>query len=93
MLRIFLTDKFIKSYKRLPKYIQDKTDKKTRFFKNNPKHPSLNLEKLEPLKLNLWSLRVNKVYRIIFTYSSATTAEFLLVDRHDNIYKKIKKLK
>lgn len=92
-MRIFVTDKFVRSYKKLPKHIQDKADRKTQLFKNNPKHPSLNLEKLEPHKLNLWSIRVDKVYRIVFEYPSAVTVEFLLIDHHDNIYKRLKDLK
>ena len=36
---------------------------------NNPNHPSLNVEKLNPENLGLYSLRIDRKYRAVFAFS------------------------
>lgn len=48
MVEVELADEFVKRYKLLPVVIQKKAEKQERLFRNNPFHPSLHTEKLEP---------------------------------------------
>ncbi|MEK7581223.1 MAG: type II toxin-antitoxin system RelE/ParE family toxin [Patescibacteria group bacterium] len=43
-----------------------KFEKQLSLLKNNPKHPSLNTEILEPRQLRIYSFRIDKKYRAIF---------------------------
>ena len=57
---------FIKQFKALPKEIQVKAVKTEKLFRANPFHPSLRLHKLKGNLQHLWSLSINRKYRIMF---------------------------
>ena len=65
---VHYTSDFRKAYKRLPKNIQDATDKKDALFRKNPFHPSLKTHKLHGPLDNLWSFWVTRDYRILFEF-------------------------
>lgn len=67
-LNIQATQQFRQRFLKLPSSIQNKAEKKTQLFKQNPNHPSLHLEKLEPKHLGLWSVRIDRNYRVIFSF-------------------------
>ena len=56
---------FKKFYKSLPETIPQKTDKALTLLFSNPKHPSLQVKKLEGIH-NIWYLRVDRQYRLTF---------------------------
>ncbi len=57
-------------------------------FQENPKHPSLNTEKLTGTQI--WTIRVDKGNRLFFTWAETdNTAIFFFVGPHDT-YKTIK---
>lgn len=60
MIEIFVTEEFQKRYKELPKSIQKKAEKQEKLFRQNPFHPLLHTEKLEPKNKQVWSFRVNR---------------------------------
>lgn len=62
-----------------------KTSKAVVLFSKNPKHPSLNLEKLKGSKI--WTIRVDKGNRIFFYWIDQSTALFIDIGKHDK-YKK-----
>ena len=66
MVEIFTTEEFDKRYQNLPQSIQKKTEKREKILRQNPFHPSLHTEKLEPRGKQVWSLRIDKEYRILF---------------------------
>lgn len=59
-----------------------KLAKQIRLFEENPSHPSLNTEKLEPREFNLFSFRIDRKYRAIFHI--VTTGEAEIVDINDH---------
>lgn len=87
MLQIFVTQEFEKRYQSLPVIIQKKAEKQEKLFRQNPFHPSLHTEKLEPKNKQVWSFRIDKRYRIIFRFINANKVLFLTVGPHDWIYK------
>ncbi len=86
-MEIEITEEFEKRYAQLPIAIQKKVEKQERLFRANPFYPSLQTEKLEPKDREVWSLRIDKSYRILFKFKDNHTATFLTVGPHDWIYK------
>ena len=82
------TERFRKSLNLLDKNIRRKVKKQFLLFLNNIFHPSLHTEKLEPKHRNLWSFRIDKNRRVIFTMQNSQTILLLDIGHHD-IYKKI----
>ena len=59
----------------------DKTIKAISLFVKNPKHPSLNLEKLKGSQF--WTIRIDKGNRIFFIWKDKETALFIDIGKHD----------
>lgn len=59
-----------------------KFNKQLGLFKNNPKHPSLNTERLEPKSLKIYSLRIDRKYRAIFILVNSDEAEIVDINDH-----------
>jgi len=87
MFDIEVTHEFEERYSHLPLPLKKKAEKQERLFRQNPLHPSLNTEKLEPKNKQLWSFRVDKSYRILFRFGYNKTVLFLTIGPHDWIYK------
>lgn len=86
-MKITETERFRKSFSSLDKIQRKRAKKQFQLFIKNLFHPSLHTEKLEPKKNNIWSFRIDKKFRVIFTFSSAETILLLDIGPH-NIYKK-----
>lgn len=72
--------KFIKDHN-----LNTKWDKCKKFFEENIKHPSLNVELLEPKWRGIYSFRIDKKYRALFFIDDKNRAEVFLITKH---YKK-----
>lgn len=62
--------------------LQKKFEKQKEIFENNPFHPGLETELLEPKKMRIWSFRLDSKYRAIFIFRSKDTVEILTVNNH-----------
>lgn len=60
------TETFKENYKRLPKQLQDRFDKKQNLLLQNPKHPSLNIHRYHG-KEDVWEGYVTEKYRFTFS--------------------------
>jgi addiction module RelE/StbE family toxin len=63
---IHFNEKFKEQFQSLPKLIQKKAVKTEIYFREDPFHPSLRLHKLEGKLKGLWSISIDRKYRIIF---------------------------
>ena len=68
---------YLKKHQLLQKF-----EKQYNFLVDNPNHPSLNLEILEPKHLKFYSFRVDKKYRAIFIFRGPDIIEILDVNNH-----------
>jgi len=59
-----------------------KFEKQTGLFENNPFHPSLETELLEPRYLRFWSFRIDKKYRAIFIFREKDIIEIIDANNH-----------
>ena len=65
---VHYTSDFRRAYKKLPRKIQDITDRKDKLFRQQSFHPSLHTHKLHgPLK-ELWSFWITRDYRVLFEF-------------------------
>jgi addiction module RelE/StbE family toxin len=84
--RIEYSSIFVKQLKKLPENIIAKAIKKEEVFKINPLHPSLRLHELHGKFRGIWSISINKNYRIIFERQGDGSILFISIGNHD-IYK------
>ncbi|MBI4120196.1 MAG: hypothetical protein HY454_01895 [Parcubacteria group bacterium] len=61
--------------------LADKFAKQKIIFESNILHPGLNVEKLEPKNIGLYSFRVDKKYRAIFRIRDGS-AEIIHITKH-----------
>ena len=80
--------KFVKQLKKLPKNIINIAKKKEKIFKQNPLHSSLRIHELHGNFKNVWSISINKNYRIIFERQNNGDIVFISIGKHD-IYKNL----
>ena len=50
--------------------------------KNNPAHPGLNLELLEPKTMGIYSIRINRKFRALLFFRDKQTIEILNITVH-----------
>lgn len=61
--------------------LEKKFIKQVRIFEQNPRHPSLNTELLEPKSEGVYSFRIDRKYRVLFII---TNQEIEIVDITDH---------
>lgn len=54
------------------------------FFEQNPRHPSLHTEKLEPKYLNIYSFRIDRKWRAVFIITKIDEVEIVDINSHYN---------
>lgn len=62
--------------------ISKKREKTKRLFENNPFHPSLNTELLEPKHRLIYSFRIDKKYRVLFICLPEDKVEVIAIIKH-----------
>jgi Txe/YoeB family toxin of Txe-Axe toxin-antitoxin module len=87
MTDIYYTEEFSRRYRELPIPVQKKAERREKLFRQNPFHPSLKTEKLQPLGKEYWSFRVDRNYRIIFRFGEANEVYFVTCGHHQWIYR------
>lgn len=84
MIKIEYSPKYLFSRKKFLKgdpALLNSTIKAISLFVTNPKHPSLNLEKLKGS--SIWTIRIDKRNRIFFQWLDISTTLFLDIGKHD----------
>ena len=57
-------------------------NKQIKIFEDNPRHPSLHTEVLEPKKLRVYSFRLTKKFRAIFVFLDDGEVEVVDINDH-----------
>lgn len=70
--------------KRDPKFYK-KIIKQLDLFENNPQHESLRLHKLKGGKTNVWSISIDKSYRMLYTEDGVIY--FFDIGTHNQVYR------
>lgn len=64
-MKLAFTKPFKRDYKGLPENIQELIDKQIFHLLENPRHPSLQIKKMEG-RQTIWEARITKGYRMTF---------------------------
>lgn len=84
MVQLQYSPKYLSSRKKFLKNnptLFYKTSKAITLFLGNPKHPSLNLEKIKGSEY--WTIRIDKGNRIFFYWINESTVIFIDIGKHD----------
>jgi len=57
-------------------------EKQRRLFEQNPFHPSLHTEILEPRRFRVCSFRITRTYRAVFVYLGRDAVEIIDINAH-----------
>jgi len=88
MKDIALSGDFVKRVKEIrnkDRNLYKKIKKQLELFQNNPHHPSLRTHKLTGSLKNVWSISIDKNYRIL--YQDGNLYYFFALGTHDQVYK------
>ena len=85
---IYLSSKFRKAYKKLPKQAKEKAEEKEKIFRENPFNPRLETHPLSGKYRGYWTFSIDYSYRIMFKFLNAakTKVAFINTGTHE-IYK------
>jgi mRNA-degrading endonuclease RelE of RelBE toxin-antitoxin system len=70
-MKLAFTKNFVREYRKLPEEIRKTFDKQLELLVDNPKHPSLNLKKMQDPR-GIWECRVTYSYRLTFQIEGDT---------------------
>ncbi len=70
-------EKYLKTRK-----LKKKFEKQIALFQENPFHPGLRTELLEPRKMKIWSFRIDRKYRALFIFLEKDVVEIIDVNDH-----------
>ncbi len=84
--RILVTSDFGKSFRRLPRHVQDLLARKEEWFKANPFDPRLRTHRLHGRLQDYWAYSVNRQYRVLFRFASLRVVVYYDVGTH-GVYK------
>lgn len=86
--RIALGEEFLSSYSRIPRKQQHKVDEFLKKFRQDPRLPGINLERINGAQdEHLYSIRIDQDYRgIVHKPDTGSTYILMLVDHHDEAY-------
>ncbi len=62
--------------------LEKKFLKQKGFFEQNPFHPGLHTELLEPHHMRIWSFRVDQRYRAVFIFCAKDEVEIIDINDH-----------
>ena len=77
------TSQFKKSYKKLPKIIQEKANEKDKIFQQNPSAANLRVHKLKGKLKNYWSYSVDENYRVLFGFIDRNKIIYFHIGTHE----------
>ena len=66
-MRITRTESFARDFAKLPAEVQERVVKALRLLVADPRHPSLQVKKMQPKILGIFEGRVSQGYRMTFT--------------------------
>ena len=82
-MRLFFTKTFVRDYRSLPREMQETMDKQLELLLSNPRHPSLNIKKMNDPR-DIWEGMVTVSYRFTF-HMEDDTYVLRKVGTHDTL--------
>jgi addiction module RelE/StbE family toxin len=89
-MKVNLSQRFKRSYKKAPRHTQSDFDKKITVFMKAPDNPSLKTHRLKGKLQDCLAFRLKDGYRVLFEFSGPDTVDLLDIGSHD-IYKRFRR--
>jgi addiction module RelE/StbE family toxin len=86
MPKIKFSRRFLKTFARLPKAVQEKIKKQIELLAENPRHPSLQTKPVQGAE-GIYEARVDLDYRMTFEREADDTLVLRVVGKHDDTLK------
>lgn len=88
-MKLLLSAHFKKDFRKLPKQVQKKVEKKLRLLVDNPAHPSLRVKKMkgQPGRWPFWEARIDRFWRMSFQ-KIKSELRLARIGPHDKVLKK-----
>lgn len=86
MPKIRFTRRFLKSFARLPKPVQEKIKKQIALLAENPRHPLLQTKLIQGAE-GIYEARVDMAYRFTYERAADDTLVLRVVGKHDQALK------
>ena len=86
MPKIRFTQRFLKSFARLPVPVQEKIKKKIALLAEDPRHPSLQTKPIQGAT-GLYEARIDRDYRMTYERDTDDTLVLRVVGKHDEALK------
>ena len=83
-MKINVSSRFKRAYKKLPLRIQDDFNEKIKFFAKNPNDSILKTHKLKGKLQTCLAFRLRNGYRVLFEFSGKNSVDLRAVGQHDN---------
>ena len=80
---VHVTSDFEKSFRKLPRRIQDLAGRKDKWFRADAFDPRLRTHKLKGTLEGYWSYSVNDQYRVLFRFLGSDTVLYYDVGTHE----------
>ena len=81
-MELIYAPSFVRQFKKLEANLQEEVLEKIELFKNAQNHKTLKVHGLKGRLKGRWSFSVNYRFRIVFSYTSKSTAVLLAVGDH-----------
>lgn len=73
----------IKIIRKVKKFgLEKKWEKQLKRLEDNPRHPGLNLELLKPKKMGIYSIRLDRKFRVLLFFRNQKMVEILNITVH-----------
>ena len=82
-MMIYYSSKFSREYKKLPKDIKIKAEKKEKIFRKNPHDARLKTHRLKGILKDYWAFSIAYQYRIIFEFREKDIVWFHSAGTHE----------
>lgn len=83
IITVHTSSRFKKSFKKLPKNLQEAVIKKDQRFRQNPFAPDLKTHQLKGKLQEYYSYSVNRSYRILFRFVNESTVLYFDIGTHE----------
>ena len=82
-MKIRVTSKLKKAYKKMPKFVKEHAEEKEKIFITNPFDPRLDSHKLHGKYKDYWAFSVVGQYGIMVAFTNSNSADFINIGTHD----------
>ena len=87
MSKVYPSSKFTRSFRKLPRHIQERAAARDLIFRANPFGGRLETHKLHGKQSAEWAYSVDRSYRVSFVFLGTDAVLYTNIGTHDEVYR------